>query len=395
MATTVAVIVAAGRGTRAAAGHGIPKQYASLGGEPVLAHSLRVLAGHPQVDRIGVVIHPDDRPLYAAAARPFAACLDEPVPGGATRQDSVRAGLEALAGHTPDRVLIHDAARPFLTADLVSRLLAALDETPAAIAAEPVADTLKRAAADGTIAQTVERAGLWRAQTPQAFRFAPILAAHRDAAKAGQHGFTDDAGLAEWAGLAVKLVASTGSNIKLTTAADMALAERLLGAASATHRGAHRQRLRRACVRAGRSRVAVRGQGSRTRIASRATRTPTWRCTRSPTPSSARSARATSASTFRRAMRKWRGAPSRIFLEDAARRVAARKGRIANVDVTVLCEAPKIGPHRDAMRAAIAGMLGIDASRVNVKATTTEGLGFVGRGEGIAALASATILLPV
>jgi 2-C-methyl-D-erythritol 4-phosphate cytidylyltransferase/2-C-methyl-D-erythritol 2,4-cyclodiphosphate synthase len=393
MATTVAVIVAAGRGTRASPSDGIPKQYASLGGEPVLAHSLRVLAGHPQVDRIAVVIHPDDRPLYTAAARPFAACLGEPVPGGATRQESVRAGLEAFAALNPGRVLIHDAARPFLTADLVSRLLAALDATPAAIAAEPVADTLKRAAADGTIAQTVERAALCRAQTPQAFRFAPILAAHREAATAGQHGFTDDAGLAEWAGLAVKLVASTGSNIKLTTAADMVLAERLLGAPSP---------------------LTEARSGSGFDVHAFAPGDHVWLCgvriahTHSLEGHSDADV-ALHALTdailgaigegdigehFPPSDARWRGAPSRIFLEDAGKRVAARQGRIANVDVTILCELPKIGPHRDAMRAAIAGMLGIETSRVNVKATTTEGLGFVGRREGIAALASATILLP-
>ena len=222
----------------------------------------------------------------------------------------------------------------------------------------------------------------------------PILAAHRDAAKQGQHGFTDDAGLAEWAGLAVKLVASTGSNIKLTTAADMALAERLLAQPAP---------------------LTETRTGSGFDVHAFAPGDHVWLCgvkiahTHSLEGHSDADV-ALHALTdailgaigegdigehFPPSDAKWRGAPSRIFLEDAARRVAARKGRIANVDVTILCEAPKIGPHRDAMRAAIAGVLGIDASRVNVKATTTEGLGFVGRGEGIAALASATIVLPV
>ena len=233
MTTTAAVIVAAGRGTRASSGAEVPKQYLPLAGTPVLAHSLRVLSVHPLIDTALVVISPDDAELYERTASPFAGRLLRPVPGGATRQASVLAGLEALGARSPDRVLIHDAARPFLDADLVGELIAALDTSAGAIAAEPVSDTLKQASADGTIARTVDRAGLWRAQTPQAFRYAAILEAHRRAAAAGRSDFTDDAGLAEWAGLAVKLVASSARNMKLTTAADIELAERLLAPASA------------------------------------------------------------------------------------------------------------------------------------------------------------------
>jgi 2-C-methyl-D-erythritol 4-phosphate cytidylyltransferase/2-C-methyl-D-erythritol 2,4-cyclodiphosphate synthase len=359
----------------------------------VLAHSLRVLAGHRQIEAVEVVIHPDDRPLYETAARPFAACLVDPVPGGATRQDSVRLGLEALAPRAPDRVLIHDAARPFLSADLVSRLLAALDEGPAAIAAEPVADTLKRAAPDGTIAETVDRANLWRAQTPQAFHFAPILAAHRRAADMGQGGFTDDAGLAAWAGLAVQLVAGSGGNMKLTTPEDVALAERLLASAAPLHETR---------------------SGSGFDVHAFAPGDHVWLCG-VKIPHTHRLEGHSDADVALHALTDailgaigdgdigehfppsdaaWRGAPSRLFLEDAAARVRALGGRIANVDVTILCEAPKVGPHRTAMRQAIATILQIDARRVSVKATTTEGLGFVGRREGIAALANATILTP-
>ena len=229
MATTVAVIVAGGRGERLQGPSDIPKQYLPLAGAPVLAHSLRVLANHPQIERTQVVINPSDRDRYEAAAGPFAARLAGPVSGGPTRQESVRHGLEALEVLAPKRVLIHDAARPFLTADLVTRLLEALDDHQGAIAAEPVADTLKRAGADGLVAETVDRANLWRAQTPQAFRFADILSAHRNAAAAGKEDFTDDAGLAEWAGLPVQLVPSSGNNMKLTTREDFTLAERLLG----------------------------------------------------------------------------------------------------------------------------------------------------------------------
>jgi len=392
MTRTVAVIVAAGRGARVGGAGGVAKQYLPLAGEPVLAHSLRVLAHHPQIESVGVVIHGDDRPLYEVAARPFAARLRDPVLGGATRQASVRCGLESLAPEEPERVLIHDAARPFLTADLVSRLLDALSETPAAIAAEPVADTLKRAAPDRTIAATVDRTDLWRAQTPQAFRFASILAAHRRAAADAQESFTDDASLAEWAGLPVKLVASSSHNMKLTTAEDVALAERLLAPALLEPR-----------------------VGSGFDVHAFAPGDHVWLCG-VRIPHTHRLEGHSDADVGLHALTdallgaigdgdigehfppsdpKWRGAASRLFLADAAARVAALGGRIANVDVTILCEAPKVGPHRLAMRQAIAAILQSDLARVGVKATTMEGLGFIGRREGIAALASATILLPV
>jgi 2-C-methyl-D-erythritol 4-phosphate cytidylyltransferase / 2-C-methyl-D-erythritol 2,4-cyclodiphosphate synthase len=394
MTTTVAVIVAAGRGTRAGGISGPPKQYQQLAGAPVLAHSLRVLAGHPQIDAIETVIHPDDRAHYAACARPFAARLAEAVPGGATRQESVRRGLEALEPHAPDRVLIHDAARPLLTADLVTRLLAALEEAPAAIAAEPVADTLKRAAADGTIAETVDRANLWRAQTPQAFHFAPILAAHRRAVDQGRGDFTDDAGLAEWAGLSVKLVASTGHNLKLTTTEDIALAERLLAPGASLLE-----------TRTG-SGFDVHAFGPGDHVWLCGVKIPYTHGLEGHSDADVGLHALTDAllgaigdgdigEHFPPSDPKWRGAPSHLFLADAAARVRARGARITNVDVTLLCEAPKIGPHRALMRETIAGILGIETARVGVKATTTEGLGFVGRREGIAALASATIATPI
>lgn len=393
MTSTVAVIVAAGRGVRAGSQDGLPKQYAPLAGMPVLAHSLRALSTHPGIDAVQVVIHSEDRSLYDTAVRPFATALRPPVHGGVTRQESVRRGLEALAAQSPSRVLIHDAARPFLTHDLIDRLLCALDELPGAIAAEPVADTLKRAGADNTISETVDRADLWRAQTPQAFRFDSILAAHRRADTEGAHDFTDDAGLAEWAGLPVKLVASSGQNMKLTTAQDMALAERLLAPAAAPLEPR---------------------TGGGFDVHAFAPGDHVWLCG-VKIPHSHRLEGHSDADVAMHAITdailgaigdgdigahfppsdpQWRGAASHIFLKDAAERVRAAGGRIANVDVTILCESPKIGPHRDAMRAAIAGILQIDVARVGVKATTTESLGFVGRREGIAALANATVLVP-
>jgi len=393
MATAAAVIVAAGRGTRARGVGEPPKQYLPLAGMPVLGHALRLFSRHPGIARSVVVYNPEDAQLYDKAAVPFKDALLPPVAGGATRQGSVLAGLEALADAPPDYVLIHDAARPFVTDDLVSRLLSALAEHPAAIAAEPVSDTLKQAGADGVITRTVDRDGLWRAQTPQAFRYDAILEAHRRAAAEGRSDFTDDAGLAEWAGLPVKLIASGALNMKLTTAADIELAERLMAPSNAfeprngtgfdVHRFAagdhvwlcgvkiaHTQKLE------GHSDADV-GLHALTDALLGAI------------------GDGDIGQHFPPSDERWRGAASHIFLTDAAERVRKLGGRISNVDVTFLCEAPKIGPHRDAMRAAVAGILGIDVSRIGIKATTMEKLGFIGRGEGIAAMASATVLLPL
>jgi 2-C-methyl-D-erythritol 4-phosphate cytidylyltransferase / 2-C-methyl-D-erythritol 2,4-cyclodiphosphate synthase len=393
MTRTVAVVVAAGRGLRMAGADAVPKQYRLLAGVPLLSYSLRALTRHHAIDAVAVVIHPDDRMLYTEAARQFAADLAEPVLGGATRQDSVRHGLEAFAATAPDRVLIHDAARPFLTGDLIDRLLAALDLSPAAIAAEPVADTLKRASTEGTVAATVDRENLWRAQTPQAFRFDDILAAHRRAAETAPGRFTDDAGLAEWAGLPVKLVASGGHNMKLTTADDTALAERLLASNTQSME----------------TRV-----GNGFDVHAFAPGDHVWLCgvkiahthkleghSDADAPLHALTDALLGAigdgdigQHFPPSEPEWRGCASRVFLEDAGRRVRALSGKIVNVDVTILCETPKIGPHRTVMCETVAAVLGLDVSRVGVKATTMEGLGFVGRGEGIAAMASATVLLP-
>jgi len=391
MTTTVAVIVAAGRGRRAGGAGDVPKQYRLLGGMSVLAHSLRALSRISQVGAIEVVIHPDDRKLYDAAVAPFGDRIVEPVAGGASRQESVRLGLEALSSSNPDRVLIHDAARPFLDPDLVGRLLSALESKPGAIAAAPVLDTLKRSNPQSTIAETIDRANLWRAQTPQAFRFAAILDAHRRAAKAGKSGFTDDAAIAEWAGLSVQLVPSSATNMKLTTEEDLAIAERLLtpplmetrnGTGFDVHafapgdhvwlcgvKVAHTHRLEGhsdADVGLHALTDAILGAIGDGDIGEH----------------------------FPPSDPAWQGVSSRLFVEDAAARVRALGGSISNVDVTLICEAPKVGPNRTAMRQAIAGILQIDVGRVGVKATTTEGLGLVGRREGIAAMASATVLLP-
>lgn len=387
------LIVAAGRGTRAAMGPAAPKQYRMLGGQPVLARSVTAYAAHPRVGAIQVVIHPDDRALYEASLAGLPGPLRPPVAGGATRQDSVRAGLHALLSAAPDAVLIHDAARPLVGADVIDRVIGALEHNDGAIAALPLADTLKRSGLDGTIAATVPREGLWRAQTPQGFRFAKILAAHDAAHKAGRGDFTDDAAIAEWAGLQVALVPGSERNLKLTDQEDFALAERLIESQSSpgeqrtgtgfdVHRFKDGDHVWLCGVRISHDR-GLEGH-SDADVGLHALTDAILGAI----------ADGDIGQHFPPTDQRWAGAASHLFLRDAAARVTKRGGKIINVDVTLLCEAPKISPHRDTMRSTLADVLQIDINRVSVKATTTEGLGFTGRREGIAAMASATVLLP-
>lgn len=387
-----AVIVAAGRGTRAAGATGLPKQYAALAGRTILAHTVAAFAAHPRIARVLVVRHADDLDLYEAAVDAKAPKMLPSVPGGATRQDSVRAGLEALVAAGVGKVLIHDAARPFVSAEIIDRVLDALGRAAAAIAAEPVADTLKKADASGNIAGTVDRAGLWRAQTPQGFVYTTALELHRRAAAEGRHDFTDDASLAEWAGIPVALVTGSSRNTKITTREDLEMADRLMTDTayeprSGTGFDVHRFEPGDAVWLCGVKipHVAKLEGHSDADVGLHALTDAVLGAIGD----------GDIGQHFPPSDPKWKGAASHQFLEDAARRVRERGGRIVNVDVTLLCEAPRVGPHRDAMRAAVARMLGIDVSRVGVKATTTEGLGFTGRREGIAAMAAASVLLPV
>ena len=385
-----ALIVAAGRGSRA--GGEIPKQYAMIGGAPVLAHTLAPFFASGQIADVQVVIHPDDAALYASAVHAESPKLAPPVLGGTTRQASVLAGLEALAANDPDLVLIHDAARPLVDAKTISNVIAALKHHQAAIAAVPVADTLKRAGADQTVSETVERAGLWRAQTPQGFQFKPILKAHRDAAAQGKYDFTDDAAIAEWAGLKVALVAGSSRNIKITTAEELAQLDQNMQAATAME-----------------SRTAtgfdVHSFAAGDHVWLGGVKIPHTHKLDGHSDADVVLHALTDAllgtigdgdigQHFPPSDPQWKGAASHLFLSDAAKRVVARGGKIVNVDVTILAEAPKIGPHRSAMQAAIGQVLGLAPGRIGIKATTNEGLGFVGRREGIAAFATATVLLP-
>lgn len=388
---TVALVVAAGSGTRAGPASDLPKQYASLGGKPLLHACLQTLCAHPRIDAVTVVIDPKHRELYATVTSELISSkLRPPVSGGATRQGSVLAGLESLANDGVRHVLIHDAARPFLASATIDSVLDALASTTGAIAAVPLSDTLKRAAQDRTIATTLDRTGLWRAQTPQAFDYPAIVTAHRSAARQNLADFTDDAAIAEWAGLTVTLVPDSPKNTKITTSEDLAMAQKALetalepctGSGFDVHRFAPGDHVWLCGVKVphthtleGHSDADV-GLHALTDAILGALGDGDIGQHFPPTDET------------------WRGAASHLFLRDAARRVVERGGRITNVDVTLLCEAPKVGPHRDHMRAAIAEILALPLSRVGVKATTTEGLGFPGRREGIAAMATATLLLP-
>jgi 2-C-methyl-D-erythritol 4-phosphate cytidylyltransferase/2-C-methyl-D-erythritol 2,4-cyclodiphosphate synthase len=385
-----ALIVAAGRGSRA--GGDVPKQYVRIGGETILQKAIDAFAAHPAVGVVQAVIHADDRALYDASVSRRPAGLLAPVTGGASRQASVRAGLEALVPEAPDLVLIHDAARPFVSAALIDRVLAALDDASGAIPALAVADTLKRAGPGMTIVETVDRAGLWRAQTPQGFRFARILDAHRAAAVEGYEDFTDDAAIGEWAGFPVVLVEGEAQNIKMTTAGDVA------GARAASEAAMTME-----------PRI-----GTGFDVHRFADGSSVWLCG-VEIPHTHKLEGHSDADVALHALTdallgtigdgdigqhfppsdpKWKGAASHLFLADAARRVRERGGRIVNVDVTLLAEAPRIGPYRPAMQARVAEILGIAADRVGVKATTMEELGTIGRREGIVAMANALVLLP-
>lgn len=387
--TTAALIVAAGRGTRAAAtGNAPPKQYVKIGGSPVLARTLALFLQHPAVDRVLVAIGADDRRLYENAVGGGHTKLLPPAIGGASRQLSVLNGLHALAPHNPARVLIHDSVRPFAGPEVIDRVLSALSNAAGAVPALPVADTLKRAAPGRLVAATIDRSGLWRAQTPQAFRFADILAAHDAAAQAGRLDLTDDSAVAEWAGLPVALVEGSEANRKLTTAEDLAMAATAFSQISDIRTGqgfdVHRF---------------VPGD----HVWLCGIRVPHTHALEGHSDADVGLHALTDAllgaigdgdigQHFPNTDPAWRGAASHLFLADAARRVRARGGHISGADVTILCEAPKIAPHREAMRARIAEVAAIAVDRVAVKATTTEGLGFTGRREGIAALATATVV---
>lgn len=384
---TAAILVAAGRGLRA--GTGGPKQYRSIGGQPVVYRAMEPFCRHPEVSDVQPVVNPDDATSFSDAVRGLQYLA--PAKGGATRQASVHAGLEALVSSRPDIVLIHDAARPFVSAGLISRAIDAAAATGAAIPAIPVADTIKLVDGKGHIEATPERARLRIAQTPQSFRFEAILDAHRRAAREGRHDFTDDAALAEWTGLTVATFEGDAANMKLTTPEDFVREEARLASQLGD-------------IRTGTGYdVHAFGDGDHVMICG--VRVPHTRGFLAHSDGDVGLHALVDAilgaladgdigSHFPPSDMKWKNAASDKFLKYAVERVTARGGRIANLEVTLICERPKIGPLRDQMRARIAAITGLDIARVAVKATTSERLGFTGREEGIAATACATIRLP-
>jgi 2-C-methyl-D-erythritol 4-phosphate cytidylyltransferase/2-C-methyl-D-erythritol 2,4-cyclodiphosphate synthase len=387
MAQVAAVVVAAGQGLRA--GGEIAKQFRRIAGETLLERALSAFAEAPDVTFVQPVIRPDDVDLVRRLTGGMNVL--EPVAGGATRQASVRAGLEALVACTPDIVLVHDAARPFASAGLITRAIAAAEKTGAAIPALPVTDTVKRIDSTGTIEATLDRNSIRLVQTPQAFAFPALFDAHRRALAQGRNDFTDDAALAEWAGIKVSVFAGEPGNIKFTTPEDFARAEAIQSAGLGD-------------VRTG-SGLDVHAFGPGDHVTLGGIRIPHVQALTGHSDADVALHALTDAilgaladgdigAHFPPSDPQWRGASSDRFLTFAVERVRARGGRIAHLDLTIVCEAPRIGEHRDRMRANIANLAGIGIERVGVKATTSEKLGFTGRGEGIAAYATATVRLP-
>ena len=387
MERTAAILVAAGRGLRAGAGG--PKQYRMVGGKTVIFRAMAAFCRHPEVAAVQPVLHPEDAAMFNAACEGLR--HEPPAAGGATRQASVHAGLEALASRKPDIVLIHDAARPFVSSALISRAIEAASRTGAAIPTIAVNDTLKLVDAEGKVEATPERSRLRIAQTPQAFRYDAILEAHRRAARQERSDFTDDAALAEWMGLTVATFEGDVANMKLTTPEDFVREEARLAAALGD-------------IRTGTG-YDVHAFGSGDHLMICGVRVPHTKGFLAHSDGDVGLHALVDAilgaladgdigSHFPPSDMKWKGASSDQFLKYAIERVTSRGGRIANLEVTMICERPKIGPLRDVMRARIAEISGVDISRVAVKATTSERLGFTGREEGIAATASATIRLP-
>lgn len=386
--SVAAIIVAAGRGERAGAAE--PKQYRSVGGVPVLKRTVEAVLAHPRVGAAIVVIHPEHAERYAGLGLTDAR-LRPPVMGAGTRQGSVLEGLKALAASRPDWVLIHDAARPFVDAAVIDGVLDGLASHDGALPVMPVTDTIKRSADGKTILTTEDRRSLFAAQTPQGFRFAAILSAHMRASTLPRE-FTDDAAIAEWAGMRVAISPGSSRNIKITLPEDFERADRMTG----DHMSFE--------TRVG-SGFDVHPFEPGTFVTIGGVEIPHHARLKGHSDADVALHALTDAiygalgegdigTHFPPSDMQWRGAASTIFLEHAANMVRERSGRIVNLDVTIVCEAPRIGPHVAAMKEKIASVCGITPNRVAIKATTSEQLGFTGREEGIVAMATASVELP-
>ncbi|MCK5931802.1 MAG: bifunctional 2-C-methyl-D-erythritol 4-phosphate cytidylyltransferase/2-C-methyl-D-erythritol 2,4-cyclodiphosphate synthase [Fulvimarina manganoxydans] len=388
-----ALVVAGGRGERAGPHADGPKQFRRIGGVAVLLRTLRLFAAHPRISDLILVGHAEDRErIFDLLAGTDLSERVDLVDGGPSRQASVANGLQAMERRAPDAVLIHDAVRPFVDAALIDRVIAAIEPSAGALPVVAVADTLK-AGQDGIVVRTVDRAGLYAAQTPQGFPFSPILEAHLTAARSGSEAFTDDASIAEWAGLPVRLVEGDPINVKLTTARDIALADRQLSQSKEAQLPID--------VRTGNGYDVHRlVEGDHVTLCG--VRIPHDQSLSGHSDADVGFHALTDAllatcgagdigDHFPPSDPQWRGAASHIFLSHAKAVVEAKGGRIMNADVSLICEAPKIAPHREAMCAEIGRLLGLERDRVSVKATTNETIGFVGRREGIAAIATASV----
>jgi len=384
-----AVVVAAGTGSRA--GGEKPKQYQVIGGRPVVWWALKSFCDHPSISHIQPVIGAGQTDLFASATEGLA--IEPPVIGGETRQESCRRGLEAIARHDVTHVLIHDAARPFVSADLISRVITGLQEHQSAIPGLAIADTVKKAPY-GTIEQTIDRSGLWTVQTPQGFAFEAIRDAHEKARQSGQSSLTDDAAVAELAGLDVAIIPGAAENRKMTTSADLAEADRALSASFHDLPD----------IRTGMGiDIHPFAEGDHVMLCG----VPIAHTHRLAGHSDADAALHALTDAILGAIGEgdigmhfppsdpqWKNAASSIFLAKAVELLSHRGGRIGNVDIAILAEAPRISPHLAAMKAKLAALLGVSEDRIAIKATTTEKLGFVGRGEGITAFATVLVRLP-
>ncbi len=380
-----ALIVAAGTGERF--GGGLPKQYLPLLGRPVLRWSVENFLQCPDISDVHVVIHADHQSLYAQAVEGLK--LAAPITGGTSRQDSVLKGLEAIAAAKPDFILIHDAARPGITPALISAICGKVRQDEAVVPGLPVTDTIRRVTPAGS--GTENRDNLYTVQTPQAFRFSLILDLHR---KHRSATVTDDAALCELAGRKVSLVPGDKGNFKITHNDDLALMEQQLSARCGDVRTGTGYDVHRLVATTGGRKLMLCGiEFAHDKVLEGHSDADVGLHALTDALLGA-IGDGDIGMHFSPKDNRWKGADSAAFLKHANNLVAARGGLVSHVDVTIICEAPKIGPHRDRMRARIADIMNLPVSRVSLKATTTEGLGFTGRGEGIAAEAVATVRLP-
>lgn len=388
--TVAAVIVAGGSGLRA--GGERPKQYQFIGGRPVIWWTCRAFLQHPSVDHVQPVIGEGHEEMFAEATMDLD--LPRAVIGGSTRQESCRIGIEAVGRHAPSKVLIHDAARPFIAPSLIDDVIGWLDRFPAVVPGIPVAETLKFAPG-GLVSRTVDRAGIWTAQTPQGFGYNAILAAYRKAEAEQAANLTDDASVAEHAGIAISMIPGQPDNRKLTTAEDIVSADRDMTLRNLYHLPD---------IRVGQG-IDIHPFEPGDAVTLCGVAIPHSQRLKGHSDADVAMHALTDAilgtigegdigTHFPPSDPQWKGAASRVFLAKAMELLSARQGLLANADITILAEAPKIAPHVAAMKAFLSPLLHLDPQRIAIKATTMEKLGAIGRREGIMAHATVTVRLP-